>query len=233
MVHEQEEEKEVRRQLYDQFALIGKALGSARRLELIELLAQTEYTVDKLARESGMSVANTSQHLKTLREVRLVKVRRVGVVGYYRLSDEAVFQTWQMIRELGELYSAEIEKLANRLRFDRDPQAIMDFKDLLPLLGDDSLTVLDVRPEREYRAGHIPGAVSIPLTELPGRMAEINKEHEVIVYCRGPYSTISDQAMQLIQASGYHVKRLELGLPDWRAQGLPVSSRPREMIPNP
>ena len=231
MVHEQEEEKEVRRQLYDQFALIGKALGSARRLELIELLAQTEYTVDKLARESGMSVANTSQHLKTLREVRLVKVRRDGVVAYHRLSDEAVFQTWQMIRELGELSSAEIEKLANRLRFDRDPQAIMGFKDLLPLLGEDSLTVLDVRPEREYRAGHIPGAISIPLTELPDRMAEINKEHEVIVYCWGPYSTISDQAVQLIQASGYNVKRLELGLPEWRTQGLPVSSRPREMFP--
>jgi rhodanese-related sulfurtransferase len=231
MVHEQEGEREVRRQLYDQFALIGKALGSARRLNLIELLAQAEYTVERLAEEAEISVANTSQHLKTLREVRLVKVRRDGVVAYYRLSDEAVFQTWLMIRELGAHNSAEIDRLASRLWIDRDPQLSISFEDLLPMLDDDRLTIIDVRPEREFRAGHITGAICLPLSELPSRMSEIGKDREVIVYCRGPYSTLSDEAVRLLDANGYHAKRLELGLPEWRLQGLPVSSQPREMFP--
>ena len=225
------EEQEIKFQLYEQFAEIGKALGSARRLLLIELLAQSEYTVEKLAEEAGMSVANTSQHLKTLRVARMVDVRRQGVVAHYRLADDAVFQTWQMMRQLGEVYNAEIERLARRLWPDRDPQALVLFENLLPLLGQDSIVVLDVRPDREYKAGHIPGAVSIPLAELPDRMAEINKEHELIVYCRGPYSTLSDQAVQLLQATGYDVKRLALGFPEWRTEGLPIQAGVREMLP--
>jgi rhodanese-related sulfurtransferase len=228
---EEEEEHEIRSQLYEQFALIAKAFGSARRLTLIEILAQAEYTVERLAEEAEISVANTSQHLKTLREVRLVKVRRDGVVAYYRLTDEGIFQTWQMIRELGERHNAEIDRLANRLWLDRDPQLSISFEDLMPLLEEDSLIILDVRPEREFWSGHITGAICIPLPELPGRLPEISKNRKVIVYCRGPYSTLSDKAVRLLDANGYHAKRLELGLPEWRLQGLPVSSQPREMLP--
>lgn len=219
----QDEEQEVKTQLYDQFALIGKALGSARRLEIIDLLAQSEYTVEKLAEETNMSVANTSQHLKTLRAARLVEVRREGVVAYYRLSDDAVFLTWQMIRDLGEACIAEIEWLADRLFEDRDQQGLIPFAELLALLEEATVSVVDVRPEQEFRAGHIQGASSIPLRELSSRMPEIDKDKEVVVYCRGPYSTLANKAAKTLLAKGYSVRRLEQGFPEWRIQGLPIS----------
>ncbi len=226
----QDEEQEVKTQLYDQFALIGKALGSARRLELIDLLSQSEYTVEKLAEESNMSVANTSQHLKNLRAARLVDVRREGVVAYYRLSDEAVFQTWQMIRDLGEACIAEIEWLTGRLFQDRDHQRLIPFAELLTMLEEAKVSVVDVRPQREFEAGHIQGACSIPLKELPSRLPEIDKDKEVVVYCRGPYSTLADKAAKILMAKGYSVRRLEQGFPEWRTQGLPIGSG-LELIP--
>jgi rhodanese-related sulfurtransferase/predicted transcriptional regulator len=228
----QDEEQEVKTQLYDQFALIGKALGSARRLELIDLLAQSEYTVEKLAEESNLSVANTSQHLKTLRAARLVDVRREGVVAYYSLSDEAVFLTWQMIRDLGEACIAEIEWLTDRLFEDRDYKSLISFSELLTLLEEVAVSVVDVRPLREYKAGHIRGACSIPLQELPSRLAEIDKDKEVVVYCRGPYSTLADKAIKTLMAKGYSVRRLQQGFPEWRSQGLPVGSG-LELLPSP
>jgi len=167
-----------------------------------------------------MSVANTSQQLKTLRTARMVNVRRQGVVAHYRLTDDAIFQTWQMMWQLGEVYKAEIERLARRLLPDRDPRALVFFEELLPLLGEDSVMILDVWPDGEYEAGHITGAVSIPLVDLPDRMAIINKEHEVIVYCQGPYSSLSDQVVQLLQATGHKVRRMELRLPEWRTSGI-------------
>lgn len=224
-----EEEREVKDQIYDQFALIGKALGSARRLELIDLLSQSEYTVEKLSRESGMSVANTSQHLKTLRAARLVEVRRDGVVAYYSLSDDAVFQTWQMIRDLGETCIAEVKWLAGRLSEDRDHRRIVSFAELTKLLVDGTVSIVDVRPEREYTAGHIPGACSLPLKELPTRLDEIDKDKEVVVYCRGPYSTLSDHAAAILKDEDFSVRRLELGFPEWRTSGLPVETG-RELV---
>lgn len=224
MVREREEEKELKRQLYEQFALIGKALGSARRLDIIDLLAQAEYTVERLAEEADMSVANTSQHLQTLRAVRLVEVRRDGVVAYYRLSDDAVFQTWQIIQELGEDSSGEIKLLAGRLFEKWAPRDLVSFDELLTLVEEGSVSVVDVRPEREYRAGHIPGAICLPLEELAGHLPEMDKDKEVIVYCRGPYSTLADQAAEFLLAEGYSVRRLEQGFPEWRLRGLPVES---------
>jgi rhodanese-related sulfurtransferase/predicted transcriptional regulator len=228
----QDEEQEVKTQLYDQFALIGKALGSARRLELIDLLAQSECTVEKLAEESNMSVANTSQHLRTLRAARLVDVRREGVVAYYRLSDEAVFLTWQMIRELGEACIAEIDWLTSRLFEGRDYKILLPFTELLALLEGETVAVVDVRPQREYKAGHIQGACSIPLKELPSRLQEIDKDKAVVVYCRGPYSTLADKAVKTLLTNGYSVRRLEQGFPEWRAEGLPVESG-LELLPSP
>lgn len=222
------EEQEIKQQLYEQFAEIGKALGSARRMILIELLAQSQYTVEELAEESGMSVANTSQHLKTLRTARLVNVKRQGVVAYYTLADDAVFKTWQMMRQLGEVYNAEVERLADRLRPDQVHQDLTSFKELRSLLGEKNLIIVDVRPAHEYEVGHLPGAISIPLDELPGRMGELAIGQKIVVYCRGPYSTLSDWAVKLLQSKGYKVRRMELGLPEWRTQGLPMESGARE-----
>lgn len=224
-----EEEREIKDQIYDQFALIGKALGSARRLELIDLLAQSECTVEKLSRESGMSVANTSQHLKTLRAARLVEVRRDGVVAYYSLSDDAVFQTWQMIRDLGETCIAEVKWLSGRLFENRDDRRLVSFSELMALLAEGATAVVDVRPEREFGAGHIRGARSIPLAELPTRLPEIDREVKVVVYCRGPYSTLADHAAAILTEQGFIVRRLELGFPEWRTSGLPVESE-REWV---
>jgi rhodanese-related sulfurtransferase/predicted transcriptional regulator len=228
----QEEEREVKAQLYEQFALIGKALGSARRLALIDLLAQSEYTVERLAEQSGMSVANTSQHLKTLRAARLVEVRRDGVVAHYRLADDAVFRTWRMIRELGETRIVEINWLAGRLFEDRDSLKLVSFAELLTLLQDGSATIVDVRPEREFQAGHIQGAYSIPLADLPARLNANDRDQEVVLYCRGPYSTLSDNAAAILQDEGFVVRRLELGFPEWRMRGLPIEVGP-ESVPIP
>lgn len=220
----QREAQEIKGQIYEQFAQIGKALGSASRLELLDLLAQSEYTVDNLAQEAGLSVANTSQHLKTLRTARLVEVRREGVVAYYSLANEDVFRTWQSLRRLGETRSIEIEWLARQLTPDRNTPAIISLEQLLALLESGGVTVLDVRPEMEYEAGHIAGAQSIPLEVLPGRLEEIESDREVIVYCRGPFSTLAYKATLLLQDHGYQTRRLAEGLPEWRARGLPVCS---------
>jgi rhodanese-related sulfurtransferase len=226
----QEEEREIKAQIYDQFALIGKALGSARRLALIDLLAQSEYTVERLAEESGMSVANTSQHLKTLRAVRLVEVRRDGVVAHYRLADDTVFRTWQMIRELAEDRMVETKWLIGRLFESRDNQDLVSFTELLELLEDGAVVVIDVRPEREFKAGHIQGAHSIPLADLPARLNAIDGDKVVVLYCRGPYSTLSDDAAALLRDEGFVARRLESGLPEWRIQGLPIEVGP-ESVP--
>ncbi len=216
------EEKEIKKDLYDQFAEIGKAFGSARRLELIDLLSQADYTVERLAEEAEMSVANTSQHLKTLRSARLVDVRREGVEAIYSLAGDAVFETWQMIRRLGESSSADIERLAQQLLASRDEQSEMSFAELVVLLKETEVIILDVRPEREYLAGRIMGALSVPLNQLEEYLPQLNVDQNIVVYCRGSYSTLADKAVRLLQDAGYRARRLVSGFPEWRARGLPV-----------
>jgi len=219
----QASEQEIRRQIYEQFAQIGKALGSASRLELLDLLAQSEYTVESLAQEAGLSVANTSQHLKTLRNARLVDVRREGVVAYYSLADEGVFEVWHNLRQLGEARIVEIAWLANQLLPDRRSEASLTCAELLALLEEEDITILDVRPEIEYQAGHIRGACSIPLDELERRYQEINLGQRIVVYGRSPYSTLAYHAVQFLRAQGLPARRLASGLPEWRSQGLPMA----------
>jgi rhodanese-related sulfurtransferase len=216
------EEREIKRDLYDHFAEIGKAFGSARRLELIDLLSQSDYTVERLAEEADMSVANTSQHLKTLRTARLVDVRRVGVEATYSLAGDAVYETWQMIRNLGESSSADIERLAQQLLTFRDERSEISFNELVVLLNETEVTVLDVRPEREYEAGHVEGALSAPLVRLEEFLPELNVDQEIVVYCRGSYSTLADKALRLLLDNGFDARRLAQGFPEWRAQGMPV-----------
>ena len=210
--------------LYDQFARIGKALANPHRLELLDLLAQGERRVEDLAREASLSIANASQHLQTLRRARLIEARRDGTSIYYRLADERVFRAWQAIRDLGETRLAEIDQLTHVYLTDRDQLEAVDAAALLRRLDDGETIVLDVRPTEEFRAGHIPGARSIPIAELENRLQELPPGREVIAYCRGPYCVFSDEAVALLQARGFDARRLEVGLPDWRAAGFPVAT---------
>ncbi|MBI4550797.1 MAG: metalloregulator ArsR/SmtB family transcription factor [Candidatus Latescibacteria bacterium] len=209
-------------QLYDQFVRIGRALANPHRLELLDLLAQSERTVEDLAHEAGMSVANASQHLQTLRAAQLVEVRRDGLYGYYRLADDSVFRLWQAIRDVGETRLAEVERVVRTFLDDRDSLQAVSAEELVELLHDDRVIVLDVRPAEEYRAGHIPGARCLPVAELEARLRELPKNREIIAYCRGPYCVFADEAVALLRAHGYRARRFAQGLPDWRVAGLPV-----------
>ena len=209
-------------QLFEQFARIGKALANPHRLELLDLLAQAERTVEGLSREAGMSVANTSRHLQELKAARLVEVRREGLYGYYRLADERVFEVWRAIRDLGEERLAEVDRLVGTYLTDRGSLEAVSVEELLVRMREEGVLVLDVRPEEEYRAGHIPGARSVPLERLEAYLEELPRDREVIAYCRGPYCVFSDEAVALLRSRDYRARRLAEGLPDWRAAGLPV-----------
>ena len=214
--------REFKDQLYEQFERVAQALASARRLELLDLLAQREWSVEALAAETGMSVANTSRHLQILRAAQVVEVRREGSYLFYRLADERVFRVCQALRELAEVRLAEIDRIVQTFLKDRNALDGVSVAELRRRLKDGGVVVLDVRPEGEYRAGHIAGARSVPLAELEARLREIPKDQEVVAYCRGPYCVFADEAVALLRARGYRARRFELGFPDWKARGLPV-----------
>jgi rhodanese-related sulfurtransferase len=209
-------------ELYEQFARIGKALSNPHRLELVELLAQGERTVEDLAVEANLPIANASQHLQVLRAAQLVDVRRDGLYAYYRLSDECVFRVWQALRDLGELQLAEVDRLVESFLQDRSPLQSISAAELVDRIEAGDVLVLDVRPELEYRSGHIPEARSIPIDELETRLSELPRDQEIIAYCRGPYCVFADEAVTLLQEHGYRARRLVEGLPDWQARSLPV-----------
>jgi rhodanese-related sulfurtransferase/DNA-binding transcriptional ArsR family regulator len=216
--------REFKDRLFEQFARIGKALASPRRLEILDLLAQGERTVEEVARETAMPVANASQHLQALKGVRMVESRREGLYSYYRLADDGVFRTWQAVRALGETRLAEIDRVVETYLEDRDAMEAVDPTALMERLSDGSVVVLDVRPEEEYRAGHIPGALSVPLDALEAALQRLPKDREIVAYCRGPYCVFSDEAVRALEARGYRASRLVEGFPEWRAAGYPVES---------
>jgi rhodanese-related sulfurtransferase/DNA-binding MarR family transcriptional regulator len=211
-------------QLYEQFARIGKALSSAHRLELLEVLAQGEHSVEELARETGMPIANASQHLQVLRAAQLVEVRREGVYIYYHLADEQVFTLWQTMRQVGEARIAEIDRIVDTYLHDRNQLQPIGASELLQRLIEDTIILLDVRPVEEYEASHLPDALSMPVAELEARLSELPQDREIVAYCRGPYCVFADEAVAMLRSNGYNARRLEQGLPDWRALGLPVES---------
>ena len=210
--------------LFDQFARIGKAVANPHRLELIDLLAQGERRVEDLAAETALSVANASQHLQALRQAGLVETRRAGTSIFYRLADERVFRLWQAIRDVGEARLAEIDRLTETFLTDRAQLEAVDASTLRRRLDDGDVVVLDVRPEQEFRSGHIPKARSIPVAELEERLHELPRDREIVAYCRGPYCVFSDEAVALLRARGFDARRLDVGLPDWRSAGLPVAT---------
>jgi rhodanese-related sulfurtransferase/DNA-binding MarR family transcriptional regulator len=219
-----QEKRAFKNQLYEQFARIGKALSSAHRLELLEVLAQGEHSVEELAKETGMSVANASQHLQVLRAAQLADVRREGVYIYYRLADERVFTLWQTMRQVGEARIAQIDRIVDTYLHERNQLQPIGAAELLQRLVDGNVVLLDVRPVEEYAAGHLPEALSIPVADLEARLPELPQDKEIVAYCRGPYCVFADEAVALLRTNGYSAHRLEQGLPDWQALGLPVES---------
>lgn len=210
--------------MYEQLARIGKAVASPQRLELLELLSQGPRTVDSLAQEAHLTVANASRHLQILRGARLVETEKEGLFVRYSLANELAADFIRSLRVLAANRLAELDRIARDFFKDRTPPEALDRHDLLQRARQGLVTVLDVRPVEEYRAGHIAAAISIPVEELPGRLAELPRDQEIVAYCRGPYCVLAAQAVELLHQHGFRAVRLEDGVADWRAHGLPVAS---------
>ena len=216
--------REFKNRLYGQFARIGKALSSPLRLELLELLAQAERTVESLASEIGLSLANTSQHLKTLRQASLVESRKQGLYVYYRLADPAVCDVSKAIRTVAEERLAELDSLVRHHFGDRSSAEPVQMEELLKRLRAQAVVILDTRPANEYVAGHIAGAISVPVDELQRRLRQLPRDKEYVAYCRGPYCVYADHAVDILRSKGRRARRLLEGFPEWRAAGFPVDS---------
>lgn len=221
-------ERELKNRLYEQFARVGGALSSPARLELLDVLAQGERSVDVIAERASLSVANTSRHLQILREAGLVEARKQGLRVFYRLADPGVYSLLQALRSLAEQRLAEVDRIVAAYIGDPDELEPVTRPELLERARSGRVTVLDVRPAEEFEAGHIPGAVSIPIDELEERLGELPKGREVVAYCRGPYCVWSHRAVAALRASGRRARRLVDGYPEWRADGLPVENQQLE-----
>jgi rhodanese-related sulfurtransferase len=209
--------------IYEQFARIGKAVSSSRRLELLDLLCQGERTVDVLAKESGLTVANASQHLQVLRAARLVEAEKVGLFVTYSLADNTGCEFFRTMRLLAESRLAEVEQIKRQFIEGKDGMEPVDREALIERVRKGAVTVLDVRPSEEYRAGHIPGAMSIPLKELERHLSELPHDQEIVAYCRGPYCVLAMEAVELLRGKGFDAVRLEEGIQDLRAMGFPIA----------
>jgi rhodanese-related sulfurtransferase len=209
--------------LYTQFARLGLALASPRRLELLDLLAQGERSVDELGHETEQSIGNTSQHLQVLREAQLVVADKRGLRVFYRLAGPEILQLWQTLRSVGETQLAEIDRLVGEYLGHRDGMDAVSKEELLHRMAAGEVVVIDARPAVEYRQGHIASALSIPIDDLANRLNELPEDSEVVAYCRGPYCVYADETVQLLQSRGIAAARLEDGYPEWAAAGLPVA----------
>lgn len=208
--------------LYGKFAEVGRALANPRRLEILDLLSQGERTVEDLAREVGTTISNVSQHLHVLRGAGLVTSRKEGQFVHYQLTGEDVAGFWQSMRRLSLGVSSDLRELVAMFVDDCDDLEPVPQAELLQRVRSGRVTVIDVRPSREYAAGHIPEALSIPLDELEERMKERSRDSEIIAYCRGPFCLLSVEAVERLRRLGFNALRLEDGFPEWRASGLPI-----------
>lgn len=211
-----------KRELFEQLARIGTALSSGTRLEFLELLAQGERSVEQLSTLTGVAVANTSQHLQKLRQAGLVLGRKQGQYVHYRLASDEVVGLMQVLGRVGEVHLAEVERIVRLYMTAKDDLEPVPAAELLDRARRGLVTVLDVRPPEEFAAGHLPGAVNIPIAELEKRLRELPRRKEVVAYCRGPYCLMSYEAVRLLRDKGLKARRLEAGLPEWRRAGLPV-----------
>jgi rhodanese-related sulfurtransferase/DNA-binding transcriptional ArsR family regulator len=212
-----------KQEIFANLARIGAALSSATRIEFLELLAQAERTVEQLANLTGVTVANTSQHLQKLRQAGLVLGRKQGQFVYYSLAGDPVVELLRTLGRVGETYLAEIERVLKVYLAQKDALEPVPAVEVLARARKGLVTILDVRPPEEFAAGHLPGAVNIPLRDLEKRLKQLPKGKEIIAYCRGPYCLMSFDAVELLRKKGLRARRLEAGLPEWRSAGLPIS----------
>ena len=208
--------------LYDGLAAVAKALGSGRRAELVDVLAQGERSVEELAGEIGQSVANTSNHLQQLLRAGLVRTRREGTRIHYSLANPRVGELWAAVRDVAGAQVAEVDQLAAAYLGDRSTLDTISHQELAKRLRDGDVVVLDVRPETEFHSGHIAGAMSLPVKEITRRLRTIPRDKQVVAYCRGPYCVYADDAVRTLRRRGYQAARLEDGYPEWARAGLPV-----------
>ena len=209
-------------ELFTQFARMGKVLGNANRLELLELIAQGARSVEDLATASGLSFANTSQHLQELRQAGLVSARKDGLRVYYALSGDDVVELLDVVRRVSENRIADVQKLVHTYLASKDDLEPIPATELLTRVRKGLVTVLDVRPPEEYQAGHVAGAVNVPLSQLESRLGKLPKNKEIVAYCRGPYCILAFEAVARLRAKGYKAVRLEAGFPEWKVAGFPV-----------
>jgi ArsR family transcriptional regulator len=212
--------------LFAQFAAVAKAAAHPLRLELLEQLAQGERSVEVLADRTKVSIANASQHLQHMRHAGLIVSRRQGKFVFYRLADDAVLDLLRSLRSIAERNLAEVDRVVRSYFHDRDSLEPVSRSQLLRRLKSGQVTVLDVRPADEFALGHLPGALNIPLSRLKRRLADLDRTRDIVAYCRGPYCVLSYEAVAALRARGFNARRLEDGLPEWRAAGLPVEVGP-------
>lgn len=212
-----------KKQIFTHFAQIAKAMASPNRLELLEALAQGERSVEKLAVATGMPIANTSHHLQVLREGGLVRSRKQGVQVFYRLSDDEIPQMLGCLQRVGERHFAEVELIVREHFASRDGLQPVTHRELTMLLKSGEALLLDVRPSEEYEAGHIPGAMNVPIETLLRRVIEFPQNKEVVAYCRGPYCMMAFEAVKRLRKRGFRARRLEDGFPEWKSGGRPVA----------
>jgi rhodanese-related sulfurtransferase len=210
--------------IYEQIARLGQATASPNRLELLDLLSQGPRTVEALAHQTGHSVATTSHHLQVLRRARLVEAEKAGLYVTYRLADPRVGEFFLELRRLAESRLAEVQHVTRQYLEERGALEAVDNDELVRRVRDGEVTVIDVRPREEYVAGHIPGAISVPLADLPKRIGELRKRRDVVAYCRGPYCVMALDAVDLLRRKGFRAHRMEQGVPEWRAQGWRVET---------
>jgi rhodanese-related sulfurtransferase/DNA-binding transcriptional ArsR family regulator len=210
--------------IYEQIARIGQAAASSHRLELLDLLSQGPRTVEALARQTGQSVATTSHHLQVLRRARLVDAEKAGLYVTYRLADPQVSDFFLELRRLAESRLAEVQQVTQQYLEQRGALEPVDNVELIRRVRAGEVTVIDVRPHEEYLAGHIPGAISVPLSDLPRRFRDLRKRHDIVAYCRGPYCVMSLDAVDLLRRKGFRAQRLEHGVAEWRAHGWRVDT---------
>lgn len=208
--------------IYEQFARISKALSSPKRLELLDLLCQGERSVEVLAKSTGLSVANASQHLQTLRAARLIEAEKRGLFVVYHLADRQVCDLLSAIRLLAEARLADIEQITRQFMESHPNLEPVDRETLRERVLSGAVTLLDVRPKEEYLAGHIPGALCVPLEELEERLDGLPRDQEIVAYCRGPYCVLAVEAVERLKARGFEAHRMEDGVVEWRSLGLPV-----------
>lgn len=217
-------DSEFKGRLYAEFARIGHAVANPIRIQILDLLSQGERSVEGLAEELRVPLKNASAHLRVLRHARLVETRRDGTRVFYRLGGEEVFLLLRTLESVGRERLAEVENVTRMYLDGRDELQPVTLAELRRLMRDGNVTVIDVRPREEYEAAHIPGALSVPVPELPQHMGSLRRDREVIAYCRGPYCVFSVAAVRLLRRHGFRARRVADGLPDWRAAGLPVAS---------